>query len=99
MLSGLLLNVALFAVLRFKMVMAANSGALAPMSPTRIPLGGLEIGETNALLTVVAGFPVSARALETVIERTDGNPFFVTELARLSRYPLRCIVEPGATAS
>jgi ATP-dependent Clp protease adaptor protein ClpS len=23
----------------------------------------------------------------------------VTELARLSRYPLRCIVEPGATAS
>ncbi|MGZ8409444.1 MAG: hydrogenase 4 subunit F [Hyphomicrobium sp.] len=29
-LSGLLLNVALFAVLRFKMVMAANPGALAP---------------------------------------------------------------------
>jgi len=29
-LSGLLLNVALFAILRFKMVMAGNAGALAP---------------------------------------------------------------------
>ncbi len=37
-LSGLLLNVALFAVLRFKMVMAANDGALAP-GPLMVTLG------------------------------------------------------------
>ena len=37
-LSGLLLNVALFAMLRFKMVMAANAGALAP-GPLMVTLG------------------------------------------------------------
>ena len=37
-LSGLLLNVALFAVLRFKMVMSANAGALAP-GPLMVTLG------------------------------------------------------------
>jgi hydrogenase-4 component F len=37
-LSGLLLNIALFAVLRFKMVMSANSGALAP-GPLMVTLG------------------------------------------------------------
>jgi hydrogenase-4 component F len=37
-LSGLLLNVALFAVLRFKMVMSANPGALAP-GPLMVTLG------------------------------------------------------------
>jgi hydrogenase-4 component F len=37
-LSGLLLNVALFAVLRFKMIMSANPGALAP-GPLMVTLG------------------------------------------------------------
>jgi hydrogenase-4 component F len=37
-LSGLLLNVALFALLRFKMVMAGNTGALAP-GPLMVTLG------------------------------------------------------------
>src|SRR5438067_12008374 len=37
-LSGLLLNVALFAILRFKSVMSANPGALAP-GPLMIALG------------------------------------------------------------
>ncbi len=37
-LSGLLLNVAMFAVLRFKMVMAGNPGALAP-GPLMITMG------------------------------------------------------------
>ncbi|MFA7269631.1 MAG: hydrogenase 4 subunit F [Sterolibacterium sp.] len=41
-LSGLLLNVALFAVLRFKMVMSANSGALAP-GPLMVTLGLLSV--------------------------------------------------------
>ena len=37
-LSGLLLNVALYALLRFKMLLAANSGALAP-GPLMVTLG------------------------------------------------------------
>src|SRR5437588_12521191 len=37
-LSGLLLNVALYALLRFKMVMAGNPGALAP-GPLMVTLG------------------------------------------------------------
>jgi hydrogenase-4 component F len=41
-LSGLLLNVALFAVLRFKMIMAANPGALAP-GPLMVTLGLLSV--------------------------------------------------------
>jgi hydrogenase-4 component F len=41
-LSGLLLNVALFAVLRFKSVMSANSGALAP-GPLMVSLGLLSV--------------------------------------------------------
>jgi hydrogenase-4 component F len=41
-LSGLLLNVALFAVLRFKMVMAANAGALAP-GPLMVTLGLISV--------------------------------------------------------
>ena len=41
-LSGLLLNVALFAVLRFKMVMSANPGALAP-GPLMVSLGLISV--------------------------------------------------------
>jgi hydrogenase-4 component F len=41
-LSGLLLNVALYALLRFKMLMAANAGALAP-GPLMVTLGLLSL--------------------------------------------------------
>ena len=41
-LSGLLLNVALFALLRFKMVMSANAGALAP-GPLMVTMGLISV--------------------------------------------------------
>jgi hydrogenase-4 component F len=41
-LSGLLLNVALYAVLRFKMLLAANAGALAP-GPLMIAMGLISV--------------------------------------------------------
>ena len=41
-LSGLLLNVALYALLRFKMLLAANAGALAP-GPLMVTLGLLSV--------------------------------------------------------
>jgi hydrogenase-4 component F len=51
-LSGLLLNVALYAVLRFKLLMAANSGAIAP-GPLMATLGLLSV--------VFAGFMLYRR--------------------------------------
>jgi hydrogenase-4 component F len=48
-LSGLLLNVALYAVLRFKMLMAANTQALAP-GPLMIGLGLLSLVFAAAML-------------------------------------------------
>src|SRR5450631_1099352 len=48
-LSGLLLNVALFAVLRFKMVMSANPGALAP-GPLMVTLGLLSVVVASFML-------------------------------------------------
>ena len=48
-LSGLLLNVALYAVLRFKMLMAANPGALAP-GPLMAMLGLLSIVFAGVML-------------------------------------------------
>src|SRR3989440_3706120 len=51
-LSGLLLNVALFALLRFKMVMAGNAGALAP-GPLMVTMGLLSL--------VFAGFMLYRR--------------------------------------
>lgn len=48
-LSGLLLNVALYALLRFKMVMAANPGALTP-GPLMVVLGLLSVGFAGLML-------------------------------------------------
>jgi hydrogenase-4 component F len=48
-LSGLLLNVALYAVLRFKMLLAANAGALAP-GPLMVALGLISLSFAGFML-------------------------------------------------
>jgi hydrogenase-4 component F len=48
-LSGLLLNVALYALLRFKMILAANPGALAP-GPLMITMGLVSVGYASLML-------------------------------------------------
>lgn len=48
-LSGLLLNVALYAVLRFKMLLAANGHAIAP-GPLMIGMGALSLSVAAAML-------------------------------------------------
>ncbi|MBL8708330.1 MAG: hydrogenase 4 subunit F [Rhodospirillaceae bacterium] len=48
-LSGLLLNVALYAVLRFKMILAANEAALAP-GPLMMMMGLLSLGFAGLML-------------------------------------------------
>ncbi|MDQ3548088.1 MAG: AAA family ATPase, partial [Chloroflexota bacterium] len=48
----------------------------------RIVLGGLNRGETRAVTTAVAGHELPARIVDIVQHETEGNPFFVTEIAR-----------------
>ena len=49
----------------------------------RIALGGLAEPEVGALLGSVLGWPVPDSVAAAVRARTQGNPFFVTELARV----------------
>jgi DNA-binding winged helix-turn-helix (wHTH) protein/tetratricopeptide (TPR) repeat protein len=59
-------------------------GALARLPACeRIALRGLEPAEVAALVEAVAGLPPSEALARTVHEMTEGNPFFVFELARL----------------
>ena len=50
---------------------------------TRIAPRGLTIAETRTLLAVEAGLDADLELAERVHRRTDGNPFFTVELARL----------------
>ncbi len=69
-LSGLLLNVALYAVLRFKMLMSANPAALAP-GPLMVALGLLSLlvdgGSGLAIVAVRRVHVLSARRRQAVI--------------------------------
>ncbi len=59
-------------------------GALARVPACeRIALRGLEPAEVAALVEAVAGLAPSPGLASTVHEMTEGNPFFVFELARL----------------
>jgi DNA-binding SARP family transcriptional activator len=49
----------------------------------RIELGGLDAADVQSLAEQVSGRALSARAVDELHERTGGNPFFVTEVARL----------------
>jgi DNA-binding winged helix-turn-helix (wHTH) protein/tetratricopeptide (TPR) repeat protein len=59
-------------------------GALARVPACeRIPLRGLEAEEVAALVAAVLGLEPPEALARTVYEMTEGNPFFVFELARL----------------
>jgi DNA-binding winged helix-turn-helix (wHTH) protein/tetratricopeptide (TPR) repeat protein len=67
-------------------------GALARVPACeRIALRGLEPSEVAALVEAVAGLAPPAQLARTVHEMTEGNPFFVFEVARL-------LGEPGMEA-
>lgn len=72
---------------------AALGECLAQLSRSphseRLELGALDEEEVAALLTAVGGGSISVRLAADVLERTGGNPFYVTELARL------LVSEPG----
>jgi DNA-binding winged helix-turn-helix (wHTH) protein/tetratricopeptide (TPR) repeat protein len=90
-LAPALRNVALLVIATFRDVevrrdhpLAKLLGALARQADCeRIALRGLERGEVAELVEAVAGKAPSAELADTVHEMTEGNPFFVFELARL----------------
>jgi len=56
---------------------------VARFAPTRIRLGGLAESETAELITTVTGREPAPAIVRALAERTDGNPFYLTESARL----------------
>ncbi|TMS00650.1 BTAD domain-containing putative transcriptional regulator [Nonomuraea basaltis] len=57
--------------------------ALAGQSAEDIDLAGLDAEEVRELLVERSGVQVDAAIIRTVTERTEGNPLFVAETARL----------------
>jgi DNA-binding SARP family transcriptional activator len=64
--------------------LADVSEALARMHAIRIALDGLPTPEVAAVFEAVADRQLSPEQVHAVAERTDGNPFFLVELARLA---------------
>ncbi|MFE0019398.1 BTAD domain-containing putative transcriptional regulator [Amycolatopsis sp. NPDC059021] len=63
--------------------LTAALGRVARAGPVRIHLGGLSEADVAELLSSTAHHDVGPDLARTVRHRTGGNPFFVTELARL----------------
>ena len=57
--------------------------ALARRTPLRLNLPGLPPSDVAALVQAVHDGPVDEQTLNTLAERTGGNPFYVRETARL----------------
>jgi hypothetical protein len=60
-----------------------NLAALAALQPARIGLGGLDPAHAARLIRSIAGVQPDAATLTALVERTGGNPFYLTESARL----------------
>jgi len=58
-------------------------GALACHAPERVGLRGLRTDAAAELIRVTCHRPVDDETVRAIAERTDGNPFFIRETARL----------------
>jgi len=56
---------------------------LAALPPARLRLGGLDAAHAARLIRSVAGVQPDAATLTALVDRTGGNPFYLTESARL----------------
>lgn len=56
---------------------------LARHEPDRIALGGLDPASAAELVRATCHRPVADEVVDTIAARTDGNPFFIRETARL----------------
>jgi len=65
--------------------------ALARVHATRIELGGLDPSGCGAMLNSFSEHPVPAELAAAARDRTEGNPFFLVEYARLARDEQRAL--------
>lgn len=63
--------------------LAETLAKLAPHTPERIRLAGLGVEDAASLVREVAGADADREVIETLTERTGGNPFYLRESARL----------------
>ncbi len=63
--------------------LAAALTALVPHDPVRVQLGGLAPEEVAELVASVSDMEVDRSVAAAIMDRTDGNPFYVRETARL----------------
>lgn len=64
--------------------LAETSAALARAGMTRIELNGLNIEDTQTLASTILPQELSKQTAEVLHTRTEGNPFFLRELIKLS---------------
>jgi predicted ATPase len=63
--------------------LAQTLGELGRLAVRRIPLSGLTLDGTAVLMTTISGSQPTKEIVQAVHAKTDGNPFFVTEISRL----------------
>ena len=63
--------------------LAAAIAGLVPRAPVRVQLGGLSHDEVAQLLSALSDGEVDDTVADAIMARTDGNPFYVRETARL----------------
>ncbi|MFE9582002.1 BTAD domain-containing putative transcriptional regulator [Nocardia sp. NPDC006044] len=65
--------------------LTATLGKVAPFEPVRVYLSGLSEDDTTTLVREIAGPDIAEHDGSRIHRRSNGNPFFVRELARLLR--------------
>jgi DNA-binding CsgD family transcriptional regulator/tetratricopeptide (TPR) repeat protein len=73
--------------------LAQTCGELARVGVIRVALNGLSAEDTGQLMTGISGQSPPSEMVDVVHARTGGNPFFVTEIARLPSVDARAVPE------
>ncbi|WP_378737002.1 BTAD domain-containing putative transcriptional regulator [Nocardia brasiliensis] len=83
--AGPVLIVATYRSTEISTELTAALGKMARAEPVRVYLSGLSETDTAALVSEIAGPDIAEHAVHQIHRRSNGNPFFVRELARLLR--------------
>jgi DNA-binding SARP family transcriptional activator len=79
-------------------VVAAVATAMRRPGTRRLHLHGVDPAATGVLVERAAGAPASAATVAAIHARSDGNPFFVGELARLLASDRHLTADPASAA-
>ncbi|GAA5099372.1 hypothetical protein GCM10023319_62340 [Nocardia iowensis] len=83
--AGPVLIVATYRSTEISTELTAALGKMARAEPVRVYLSGLSETDTAALVREIAGPDIAEPTVHRIHRRSNGNPFFVRELARLLR--------------